>query len=157
MIANITCKLQFTSYMPSEPQSQPFEIEIHLPVKTYDIDFAGIVSNIVYIRWLEDMRLEMLSRHFPLDEQIKNGIVPVITHTQIDYKKPIQLADTPNGKMWMKALESLRWTVSAVISVNGNVSAIAEQVGVFVDLQTNKPIRMPQILKQKYQELSQSF
>ena len=25
-------------------------------VMTYDIDFAGIVSNISYIRWLEDLR-----------------------------------------------------------------------------------------------------
>ena len=24
-----------------------------LPIRTYDIDFAGIVSNIVFIRWLE--------------------------------------------------------------------------------------------------------
>jgi acyl-CoA thioester hydrolase len=23
---------------------------------TYEIDFAGVVSNIVYVRWLEDLR-----------------------------------------------------------------------------------------------------
>ena len=28
-----------------------------LPIRTYDIDFARIVSNIVFIRWLEDLRL----------------------------------------------------------------------------------------------------
>ena len=37
-----------------------------LPIRTYDIDFAGIVSNIVFIRWLEDlagrMRVAGLSR-----------------------------------------------------------------------------------------------
>lgn len=129
---------------------KPFEIEINLPVRTYDIDFAGIVNNIVYVRWLEDMRLEMLSRHFPLDEQIKNGIAPVIMHTKIDYKQPIKLFDLPNGRMWMQGLESLRWTVQGIIAVNGKVSAIAEQMGVFVDLRTNKPIRMPQALRQKY-------
>jgi acyl-CoA thioester hydrolase len=31
-----------------------------LPIRTYDIDFAGIVSNIVFIRWLEDLRLALL-------------------------------------------------------------------------------------------------
>jgi len=40
------------------PPIRPFLIEVPLPVRTYDIDFAGIVSNIVYIRWLEDLRLE---------------------------------------------------------------------------------------------------
>jgi acyl-CoA thioester hydrolase len=133
-------------------QKQPFEVEIYLPVRTYDIDFAGVVNNIVYVRWLEDLRLEMLARHFPLDEQLKSGIAPVIVQTKIDYKQPIKISDTPSGKMWIKTMESLRWTVSAAIAVNGKVAALGEQVGIFVDLQNSKPIRMPEGLKQKYHE-----
>lgn len=138
--------------MDTATQKQPFEVEIYLPVRTYDIDFAGVVSNIVYVRWLEDLRLEMLALHFPLDEQLKNGIAPVIVQTKIDYKQPIKISDTPSGKMWIKTMESLRWTVNAAISVNGKVAALGEQVGIFVDLQNNKPIRMPEALKQKYHE-----
>jgi acyl-CoA thioester hydrolase len=138
--------------MDTTAQKQPFEVEIRLPVRTYDIDFAGVVNNIVYVRWLEDLRLEMLARHFPLDEQLKNGIAPVIVQTKIDYKQPIKISDVPTGKMWIEMMESLRWTVNAVISVNGKVAALGEQVGIFVDLQNNKPIRMPERLKQKYQE-----
>jgi acyl-CoA thioester hydrolase len=133
-------------------KKQPFKVEIHLPVRTYDIDFAGVVNNIVYVRWLEDLRLEMLARHFPLDEQLNHGIVPVIVQTKIDYKQPIKISDTPNGKMWIEAMESLRWTVNAEIVVNDKVAALGEQVGIFVDLQSNKPIRMPKELKQKYYE-----
>lgn len=131
-------------------QKQPFEIEIPLPVRTYDIDFAGIVNNIVYIRWLEDLRLEMLSLHFPLGEQLKNGIMPVIVQTKIDYKHPIKISDTPIGKMWMQSMESLRWNVNAVISVNGKIAALGEQVGVFVNSQSKKPVRMPAGLRHKY-------
>ena len=138
--------------MDAITQKQPFEVEIYLPVRTYDIDFAGVVSNIVYVRWLEDLRLEMLALHFPLDEQLKNGIVPVIVQTKIDYKRPIKISDIPSGKMWIKAMESLRWTVSAAISIDGRVAALGEQVGIFVDSQNNKPIRMPEKLKQKYRE-----
>jgi acyl-CoA thioester hydrolase len=138
--------------MDTITQSQPFEVEIHLPVRTYDIDFAGVVSNIVYVRWLEDLRLEILSRHFPLDEQLKNGIAPVIVQTKIDYRQPIKISDFPSGKMWIKTMESLRWTVNAEIVVNDKVAALGEQVGIFVDLQNNKPIRMPESLKQKYRE-----
>ena len=32
------------------------------PVYTFDIDFAGIVSNIVYLRWSEIWRIEFLKR-----------------------------------------------------------------------------------------------
>jgi acyl-CoA thioester hydrolase len=138
--------------MDAANPDRPLAVEILLPVRTYDIDFAGIVSNIVYVRWLEDLRLEMLARHFPLDEQLKNGIAPVIVQTKIDYKQSIKISDTPSGRMWMKGIESLRWTVSAAISIDGKVAALGEQVGIFIDLQTSKPIRIPEGLKQKYQE-----
>lgn len=125
-----------------------------LPIKTYDIDFAGIVSNIVYVRWLEDLRLEMLAHYFPLNEQLKNGIVPVIVQTKIDYKQSLKISDAPNGKMWIKTIGALRWTVNAEIIVNTKVAALGEQVGIFFDAQNNKPIRIPRALAQKYHEFA---
>jgi acyl-CoA thioester hydrolase len=138
--------------MITETYKQPFEVELDLPVKTYDIDFAGIVNNIVYVRWLEDLRLEMLSQHFPLDEQLKSGIAPVIMQTKIDYKQSINFFDTPKGRMWIKIMGSLRWTVKAEILVNDKVAALGEQVGIFVDINSNRPIRVSEELKQKYQK-----
>jgi hypothetical protein len=41
-----------------------------LPIRTYDIDFAGIVSNIVFIRWLEDLRLGLLDQVYPLTQAL---------------------------------------------------------------------------------------
>jgi acyl-CoA thioester hydrolase len=133
-------------------QRKPLEIELHLPVKTYDIDFAGIVSNIVYVRWLEDLRLEMLSSFLPLAEQLENGIAPMVLSTTIDYKQSLQMADRPIGKMWIESLASLRWVVGAEISIAGKISAIAQQTGIFVNLQTKKPIRIPERLQQQYDE-----
>jgi acyl-CoA thioester hydrolase len=62
----------------SHNQQRPLEVELVLPVKTYDIDFAGIVSNIVYIRWLEDLRLEMLDAYLPLQKMLEDGIAPIL-------------------------------------------------------------------------------
>jgi acyl-CoA thioester hydrolase len=133
-------------------QRKPLEIELQLPVKTYDIDFAGIVSNIVYIRWLEDLRLEMLSNFFPLAEQLESGIAPIVMQTTIDYKQSIQMADRPIGKMWIDSLASLRWIVGAEISIEGKTSAMAQQTGIFINLQTKKPIRIPERLQQHFDE-----
>jgi len=133
-------------------QTQPLEVDLALPVRTYDIDFAGVVSNIVYVRWLEDLRLEILARNFPLEEQLQQGIAPVIVQTKIDYKQPIRISDSPRGKMWIEKMEMLRWTVKAEILVKGKVAALGEQMGVFVSLHNNKPIRMPERLRQKYHE-----
>jgi acyl-CoA thioester hydrolase len=136
----------------SNEQLKPLEIALHLPVKTYDIDFAGIVSNIVYVRWLEDLRIEMLDRFLPLEELLQNGIAPLILQTKIDYKQAIQMADRPLGKMWIESIESLRWQVSAEISNAGKISAIAQQTGIFINLATKRPSKIPDRLQQLYQE-----
>ena len=45
-----------------------------LPIRTYDIDFAGIVSNIVFVRWLEDLRLGLLDQAYPLVEALAEDV-----------------------------------------------------------------------------------
>ncbi|MBD3305834.1 acyl-CoA thioesterase [candidate division KSB3 bacterium] len=132
---------------------RPLEVELVLPVKTYDIDFAGIVSNIVYIRWLEDLRLKMLEQYLPLDQQIKADISPILMQTQIQYRKAVTLLDAPVGRMWMSDLSRMKWWVTAEIAVNGVVAATAEQYGCFIQLSTTRPIRIPAELLKHYHTL----
>ena len=72
--------------MSSKPKT-----ELKINVKSYDIDYGGVVSNIVYIRWLEDLRLELLKTLLPLSKQLYDGIAPVILDTKISYKSPIRI------------------------------------------------------------------
>ncbi|HSN74366.1 MAG TPA: acyl-CoA thioesterase, partial [Anaerolineae bacterium] len=76
-----------------------YQITLSIPVRTYDIDFVGIVSNIVFIRWLEDLRLQMLAEYFPLDTAMQaQGIAPLLLRTEIDYKRPVRLFDVLQGR-----------------------------------------------------------
>src|SRR4028119_726672 len=86
-------RLEVPKMQASREQKRPLEIELSFPVKTYDIDFAGIVSNIVYIRWLEDLRLEILDAYLPLQKMLEDGIAPILLQTQIEYKQPITIFD----------------------------------------------------------------
>jgi len=50
--------------MKGKTQSvRPMLIQKPLKINGYDIDVMGIVSNIVYIRWFEDLRFEFLDRY----------------------------------------------------------------------------------------------
>jgi len=62
------------------------------------------------------------------------------------------MTDRPIGKMWVESLASLRWIVSAEIAIAGKISAIAQQTGIFINLETKKPIRIPERLQQQYQD-----
>lgn len=69
---------------------RPLAVSLPFSVKTYDIDFAGHVSNIVYIRWLEDLRLHFLDVYSLLDQQMAESYVPILTRTEIDYKPALR-------------------------------------------------------------------
>ncbi|MEE3719851.1 thioesterase family protein [Tumidithrix elongata RA019] len=129
---------------------QLINVELKLPVQPYDIDFAGVVSNIVYIRWLEDLRVALVSACFSLSEMVEQDIAPILLETSIQYKQPVVLFDLPIGRMWMSKMKYLRWTVSAEILVGEKLVATAEQIGCFINLSSRKPVSIPK-------ELSQAF
>lgn len=123
--------------------TRPLEVEVVFPVRGYDIDFAGVVSNIVYIRWLEDLRTTILDSYLPLSTQMEQKYCPVVLHTQIHYKQAIRLFDQPVGRMWISKLNRWKWFVTGEISIGNKLAAVAEQNGCFVSLETWKPIRVP--------------
>ncbi len=74
--------------------------------------------------------------------------------THIEYKGSIKLLDQPTGRMWIKSMTSIKWTVSAEFSVNGSITTVAEQTGVFVNLDKGRPVRIPKELLNAYRECS---
>lgn len=131
-------------------KQKPLEVSLNLAIKTYDIDFAGIVSNIVYIRWLEDLRLKMLEIHQPLKQLMIKKYCPVVNSTQIEYKKALRLFDRPIGKMWMSQLGRLRCTLKAEIYLDEEIVTSATQTGFFVNLETMRPMPIPRDIKNIY-------
>ena len=131
---------------------RPLEVEIPVSVKTYDIDFAGIVSNIVYIRWLEDLRLKLLDVHLPFDKQMQQGNIPILAKTEIEYKRPIKLFDNIVAKMWVSQLGKVKVTMEAEFISNNQIAATAIQIGSFVSSENNRPVRIPQELLQQYSQ-----
>jgi acyl-CoA thioester hydrolase len=118
-----------------------------LPIRTYDIDFAGIVSNIVFIRWLEDLRLGLLDQAYPLIRALAEDIAPILLSTRISYRRPVTIADPLVGRMRVAALTRVRWRLAADFSVDGAVHAEAEQEGLFMRLSTRRPIAIPEPIR----------
>jgi len=130
---------------------EPLYVELTFRPKTYDIDFAGHVSNIVYIRWLEDLRMALLDAYLPLSALMEKGIAPVVIHTSIDYRKAVRIFDTVKGAMWGSNMESVKGILSAEFSVNGTIVASAAQTGVFVRLQGGRPVPFPEELRRHFE------
>lgn len=123
-------------------------IEDDIKVSTHEIDFAGHVSNIVYLRWLEDLRLKMFDVYCPLQLFMENGVTPVLVSTEIHYKKSLRLFDRPRAKMWLSDLGLTTLTIDAEIYLDDALATTARHVGVFVDIAKMKPIRVPKLFKE---------
>lgn len=117
-----------------------------IPVVTYDIDFAGHVSNISYLRWFEQLRLLLFEKYYPLERVMEKGFLPIIASHVIEYKKAIKLFDKPRGHMWIEERGAARLKFRGEIVVNGEIATRAEHVGLFIDSTTMKPVRMPRDL-----------
>jgi acyl-CoA thioester hydrolase len=127
-------------------------LDMPITVKTYDIDFMGIVSNISYIRWMEDLRLKFLEVHYSLQKLMADMIVPILNHTDIDYKKPVRMHDEVIGSIWMEKYDSSGWIANMEFMVNGRVAAAGAQGGVFINIATMKRSDPPEGMKKKYEE-----
>jgi acyl-CoA thioester hydrolase len=124
--------------------------EAALPIRTYDIDFAGIVSNIVFVRWLEDLRLGLMAQSYPLDEALGAGVAPILLETHIRYHRPVLIGDRLLGRIRVKELGRVRWRLAAEFTVAGTLHAEAEQQGIFMRLATRRPIAIPEPIRRRH-------
>ena len=53
-------------------------VDTEIEVNGYDIDAMGIVSNIVFIRWFEDLRTIFINQYMNYSEMISKGISPIL-------------------------------------------------------------------------------
>ena len=127
-------------------------IHMKIKVRTYDIDSAGHVSNIVYFRWLEDMRLQLFEEHFSLQSFIEQGYTPVIAASSIEYKRAIKLFDAPVGHMCLTEIRPASIRFHGEIYVGDQLTTTANHTGVFVNIETMRPRRTPAALVQIFKE-----
>lgn len=129
-----------------------FETSINIRVGTYDIDYAGHVSNQVYLRWCEDLRLQLLEEHFPLEDLMAEGYMPVLVASEVRYHKPVKLFDKPVGYMWVEKLGGATMQFAGEFRVGEALVTSVKHTGVFVNSQTMKPCKLPAKIMTKYKE-----
>jgi acyl-CoA thioester hydrolase len=134
--------------------SHPRIVALALPVRTDDIDFAGVVSNIVDVRWLEDLRLAMLADAYPIARALSDGAAPILLETQIAYERPVTIQDAVSGRMSVTEMGRVKWHVAAEFAVGERVHAHAAQVGIFIRLATRRPIAPPLPLRERFRPVS---
>jgi acyl-CoA thioester hydrolase len=107
-------------------------------IRTYEIDIAGHVNNIVYIKWIEDLRIELFESFFSVIEQMKNNFYPVVVSTEITYKKQLIISDKPTGKIYLDSISHGIIILKIEFTCENKIVAHALQKCVIMNLSTGK-------------------
>lgn len=115
----------------------------------YDLDWMGVVSNLSYVRWLEDIRSRLLDASpYPMRRLMAERISPAMFSTHVDYHAPyvgiegglIEARVTAGEKMGRS-----RWALRTRFhhAETELLLVDARQMGCFVRLPEVAPTRTP--------------
>ncbi len=123
-------------------------------IYSYHIDFAGHVSNIVYIQWLENARLRLLeAAGLPAQELARDyGLVAILARTEIHYLLPLYMGDRVCVEAWISRLRRASATIDVHFYRGTELVATAHQDGLFIDVVTKKPARISADLRDRFLE-----
>ncbi len=142
----------------SEPVSPTFSLAIQ-PTAA-DIDELDHVSNLVYVRWLQDVAIahsEAIGWDFARYQAL--GASFVVRRHEIDYLRPAMLGDDIVLKTWLgslKAASSMRMTsiVKRVSEPGGDARELelarSSTLWAFMGLKTGRPQRIPDDLREAF-------
>lgn len=131
-------------------------IRIEVQVMFFDTDCAAVVHNIAYLRFIETARTLLAEQMgLGLAEMASTGLYPVVTRTEIDYKKPAGLGDKLAIDGWLESLDRVRfWCGFNVTRIkDGQLMVSSRQMLALVQMPPGRPVRLPVEWQEKYAHL----
>ncbi|XOB65709.1 acyl-CoA thioesterase [Deferribacteres bacterium DY0037] len=126
--------------------------DVPLQIYAYDVDYMGIVHNIVYLRWLEKIRTDFLNEHYSITDAINTGISPIIAKTEMTYHRPVRITDKAFAHLKVEEIGRSKWVISMEIHVEGELYFRADQSGMFYDINKRRPARTPAHVRELFQQ-----
>jgi acyl-CoA thioester hydrolase len=122
----------------------------HVPLRWADMDALGHVNNVVYLRYLQEARVDMLFVHAPEHgaEKLAGGVV--VSRHEIAYRAPLQFRPAPiRVETWVTDIRAASFTLGYELLDESNgtertVYAVASSVLVPYDLGSGSPRRVAQ-------------
>ncbi|MGH8824955.1 MAG: acyl-CoA thioesterase [Jiangellaceae bacterium] len=84
----------------------------HVPLRWADMDALGHVNNVVYLRYLQEARVDMLFVHAPRHgaEHLARGVV--VSRHEIAYRAPLRFRPLPvRVETWVRRIDAASFTL----------------------------------------------
>jgi YbgC/YbaW family acyl-CoA thioester hydrolase len=86
------------------------EVVTREEVMFFDTDCGGVVHNLAYLRMIETCRTRLAAKlGMELREMSETQIFPVLTRTEVDYRRPAKLGDWLSIRGWLGEVSAARF------------------------------------------------
>jgi YbgC/YbaW family acyl-CoA thioester hydrolase len=134
--------------LPAAPPAvETPRIETPVQVMFFDTDCAGVVHNIVYLRFIEVARTLLAEQlGMGLVEMATSQTYPVVVRTEIDYKRPARLGDRLVVHGRLESVERTRFWCAFEIRrpADDALIAVSRQMLAVIQMPAGKPVRLPE-------------
>jgi len=121
-----------------------------IAIRWGDLDAMGHVNNTVYFRYMEQARISWFDRLVPRAEAWKStGIV--IVNASCNFKRPINYPGTVEVKVFTGPPGGSSVPTFYELAVENKLYADGAATVVFIDMQKQKPVRIPQSIREAMQ------
>lgn len=121
-------------------------METREEVMFFDTDCGAVVHNIAYLRMIETCRTRLAAvMGMDLTSMTETQVFPVVSRTEIDYKRPAKLGDWITIKGRLGEISKARfWCHFEMIrESDGALLVTARQSLALVQMPQGKPLRLP--------------
>ena len=120
-----------------------------LPVQWGDQDAFGHVNNVIYFRWFESARIDLLNVFESSVTMSGSGLGPILASIQCDYRRQLHFPDTVSiGSRITRVGRSSADIGHAIVSQrHGHVVAEGSSVIVIYDYSAKRVTRIPDDLR----------
>lgn len=124
-----------------------------LPLQWGDMDAFGHVNNVVYIRWYESSRIDLMNSYKSEASMDAGGIGPILASVACDYRRQLHFPDTVHigarvGRVGRTSFDLEHAVYSEQLD---EIAATGKSVVVLFDYDTNRPVRIPEELRSQFE------
>lgn len=119
-------------------------------VMFFDTDCGQVVHNLAYLRMIETCRTKLAAElGFDIRQMSETQIFPVLTRTEIDYKRPARLGDLLEIHGRITQVERVRFWCEFEMRRKDDATVLvtARQALALVQMPEGKPLRLPQDIR----------
>ena len=124
-------------------------------VMFFDTDCGAVVHNIAYLRMIETCRTRLAATMgMKLLEMSNAQLYPVVTRTEIDYRRPARLGDWIEISGRLEKISTARFWCAFDLKreLDGQLLVSARQSLALVAMPAGKPIRLPKAWLDKWSD-----